>query len=391
MNEFIVQNWPLMLSLGLFLMGLFLGFRLAGSPRGKSRGVECRESTDYIQGMHAMLTGDTDAAIEHLSRVVEMSTEPVEVYLALGYLYRRRGQVDRAIRVHQSLLSRPNLTEEEKVLALNALGSDFRTGGFMDRASKTFREAQALDPKDAYSLEQLIKLSEDLKEWKDAYEYAVRLQKIRRHKDGRALSYLLAQKARLLGEEGASFRSAWFLRRSIRALPENMLAYIYLVKLYMRNGKSRKARRILERALRHMPYKSYMVLDLLKEVHVEAGDIDGYLQALWSLGREHHQKRALLRYLDEILDLKRLDRLPETLRTLARHFARSRVVQRRVWELTRQDLVGKDLFKDLAGTFAGNDQLTDTYTCIYCGYKTQEILHRCPNCKEWNSFSDGES
>ncbi len=375
--------------LGL-LLGMILGNRL---PRRRGKGMsaaDSRKSPHYIQGMHAMMTGDPDAAIERLSKVVELSTEPVEVYLALGYLYRRRGQVDRAIRVHQSLLTRAGLNEEERVLALNALGSDFRTGGFMDRALRTFRDALALNPKDAYSLNQLVKLSEDLKEWGDAYDYAVRLQKVQRRKDTRSLSYLLAQKAKQMAEDGHTFRAAWQLRRAVHLLPENMLAYIYLTQIYLKAGKAPRSRRLLEKALREMPYKAYMVLPVLREIYGELNDLEGYLESLWYLGREQHQKRALLQYLKEILELKRHDRLPVVVKDLIRHFGRSRLVQRTLWELLRDGLLDEEVREEIIKEMAESEQMSDPYTCIYCGYKTQEILHRCPNCKEWNSFSDGD-
>jgi len=373
-----------------FVLGLVLGLRFPGRGLKRRSGPDARQSPDYILGMYALLAGDVETAIERLSRVVEISTEPVEVYLALGSLYRQRGQIDRAIRVHQSLLARGGLTDQERVLALNALGSDYRTGGFLDRSGKTFREALALDPRDSYALAQLLKLSEDVKEWDRAYEYAVTLQKVQRHKDPRALSYLLTQKAQELADQGHRYRAAWSFKRAMRLLPENVLAAISLARLYLTSDKPARARRSLEKALRDQPYKSYMVLDLLKEVHLKTGDAEGYLAALNKLAREHHQKRALLRYLEECLELHRTEQVPGIVRDLVRHFGRSRLVQRSLWDLVRKGMLPAGLLQETAAALATSELLHDAYTCMYCGYKTAEVLHRCPNCKEWNSFADGE-
>ncbi len=374
----------------LFLLGLVLGLRFPFKGRGHRRGPDPRQSPEYILGMYAMLAGDVETAIEKLSRVVEISTEPIEVYLALGNLYRQRGQTDRAIRVHQSLLARGELTVQERVLALNALGSDYRTGGFLDRSAKTFREALGLHPKDTYALAQLLKLSEDLQKWDEAYEFAVVLQKVQRHKDQRALSYLLAQRGQRLREEGSFFRGAWLLRRAIRLLPENMLAYVFLSNLYLSKEKPRRAVRLLEKALREMPYKSYMVLGLLKEIHLKLDDQEGYLKALNRLASEHHQKRALLQYLEECLELGRTEQVPSIVRDMVRHFGRSRLVQRTLWGLIHKRLLDDALMREVAAQLSGSEMMNDAYTCMYCGYKTVEVLHRCPNCKEWNSFADGE-
>lgn len=384
------EEWVAALLILAFLFGFFLGMRLTFGRGRKRAAGDPRQSPDYIRGMYAMLTGDVETAIERLSRVVELSTEPIEVYLALGNLFRQRGQIDRAIRVHQSLLTRHSLSEEERVLALDALGSDFRTGGFVDRSLKTFREALALNPKDPDALAQLVKISEDLGEWTDAYDYAVRLQKVRRYRDPRTLSYLLAQKAQRLAEGGMHFRAAWFLRRAIRLHPENVLAYISLTQLYLKVGKVDKALKILQRGLREMPHKLFMALPLLKEVYLQGQDTEGYLQTLRSLAYEHHQKRAMVQLLQEFLDLKRFDRAGEVARGLVKHFGRSRLVQRLLWDLKRKGLMDADVEREVAQVLASSEQMLDPYTCIYCGYKTLEVLQRCPNCKEWNSFSDSE-
>ncbi len=384
------EPWVIVLAILVFLFGLFLGARLPFGRSRRNQAKDARQSPDYIRGMYAMLTGDVETAIERLSRVVEVSTEPIEVYLALGNLFRQRGQIDRAIRVHQSLLTRHGLSEEERVLALNALGSDFRTGGFMDRSQRTFKDVLALNPKDPDALAQLVKISEDLGEWGEAYEFAVRLQKVQRHKDNRHLSYLLAQKAQFMAEGGMHFRAAWSMRRAIRLHPENILAYIFLAQLYLKVGKADKALKIMERALRDMPHKSFMVIGLLKEIFLAKQDAEGYLQILRSLALDHHQKRALIQELQEFTELKRPEQVKDVVRSLVKHFGRSRLVQRLLWDMKRKGSLPPDLEKDVANILASSEQMMDPFTCIYCGYKTLEILHRCPNCKEWNSFSDGE-
>ncbi len=384
------QEYVAALLILVFLFGLFLGMRLTLGRGRKSGRPDPRQSPDYIRGMYAMLTGDVETAIERLSKVVELSTEPIEVYLALGNLFRQRGQIDRAIRVHQSLLTRHSLTEEERVLALNALGSDFRTGGFMDRSLKTFREALALNPKDPDALAQLVKISEDLGEWTDAYDYAVRLQKVQRYRDPRTLSYLLAQKAHHLADGGMHFRAAWFLRRALRLHPENMLAYLFLTQLYLKANRPEKALKVMQKGLREMPHKLFMALPLLKEVYLRQQDTEGYLHTLHELAYEHHQKRARVQELQEVLAHKRFDRAKDVVRGLVKHFGRSRLVQRMLWDLHRKGVMDAELEREVAQILASSEQMLDPFTCIYCGYKTLEVLHRCPNCKEWNSFSDGE-
>lgn len=375
----------------LFLFGLFLGIIL---PLKRNRGTKhrksVRQSSDYIRGMYATFAGDLETAVFYLTKVINKDTEPVEVHLALGNLFRKRGQVDKAIRVHQSLLTRAGLPEDQRVLVLVALGMDFRTGGLMDRALKTFKEALALNPKDPDALFHLVKLSEDLDEWADAYDYAIRLQKLRRHRDPRMLSFLMAQKGHRLAGEGLCFKGSWFLHRAIRLFPDNMVAYSFLAELYLKAGKPQKALKILEKAIETIPHKAFMVLGLLKETYVALGDAEGYLAALQRLGREHGIKRAMLEELQEKVSLKRKEEVPRIVLDLVKNFGRSRMVQRIAWDLTMKGTLDDTTLREIARVMSSGDRMMDPYTCVHCGYKTHEILNRCPNCKEWNSFSDSE-
>lgn len=391
MNLFNLEPSMLALLILLFLFGLFLGVLL---PLKRNRGVrskkDARQSSDYIRGMYSTFAGDLESAVYHLTKVIDMDTEPVEVHLALGNLFRKRGQVDKAIRVHQSLLTRAGLPEAQRVLVLDALGMDFRTGGLMDRALNTFKGALALNPKDPDALIHLIKISEDLGEWTDAYDYAVRLQRLRRHKDPRMLSFLVAQKGRRLAENGLFFRGSWYLHRAIKLLPENMVAFSFLAELYLKAGKPQKALKILDRAIKTIPHKAFMVLGLLKETYVALGDVEGYLDALQRLGREHGIKRAMLEELQEKVSLRRKEEVPRIVLDLVKNFERSRLVQRMVWNLTLKGLLDDTTLREIARVMSSGERMMDDYTCVHCGYKTHEILHRCPNCKEWNSFSDSE-
>lgn len=384
------EQWIAALLILAFVFGVFLGFRLRLFRRGAGGGKDARQSAHYIRGMYAMLTADVELAIDELSKVVELSTEPIEVYLALGNLYRQRGQIDRAIAVHRSLLTRRSLGEEERVLALNALGQDFKTGGLIDRALKTFREALALAPKDRDALKNLMMLSEDLGEWAEAHDYAVRLQKVQRPRDPRHLSYLLAKKAETLADGGMRFRASWFLHRAMRLHPENVLAYVYLADLYLKAGKPLKARRVIEKTLKRMPHKCHIVLPLLKEITLQLQDPEGYLRTLHELAHEHHQKRAMLQELQEFLDLKRTDQALALVDELVRHFGRSRLVQKVLWDLVGRGVLPPDKQLELATRLSKSEQMMDPFTCIHCSYKTLEVLFRCPNCKEWNSFADSE-
>lgn len=99
-----------------------------------------RLSPDYFKGINYLLNEQPDKAIEVFTRMLEVDSETVETHLALGNLFRKRGEVDRAIAIHQNLIARTNLTDEERTLALLELGIDFMKSGLLDRAEGLFNQ-----------------------------------------------------------------------------------------------------------------------------------------------------------------------------------------------------------------------------------------------------------
>ena len=133
-----------------------------------------RDSHHYVLGFNFLVSGQIDLAIEELSQAARVDAEALEIHLILGNIYRERGQVARAIQVHQALLQRPKLTKIEHAYVLLCLGLDFKRGGFVDRALEAFNEVLRLDPKNQYALLYLQKLHEEQHQWDEAF--AIRQQ-----------------------------------------------------------------------------------------------------------------------------------------------------------------------------------------------------------------------
>src|SRR6476661_411817 len=137
-----------------------------------------RESPHYILGLNFLVANQIDLAIEELTRAANLERDALEVHMILGNLYREKGQVGKAITVHQSLLQRPRLTRLEHAHVLLCLGLDYKRGGFVDRALEAFNEVLRLDPKNEYALVNLQKLHEEQHQWTEAYDTRRRLSKL---------------------------------------------------------------------------------------------------------------------------------------------------------------------------------------------------------------------
>ena len=133
-------------------------------------------SPDYFKGVNYLLNEQSDKAVEVFTRALEVDSDTVETHLALGNLYRRRGEVDRAIRIHQSLISRESLRAEERSEAALELGHDYLRAGLLDRAESLFKELVDSDSYVDRALSRLVDIYEQERDWGRAIRTARRLE-----------------------------------------------------------------------------------------------------------------------------------------------------------------------------------------------------------------------
>src|SRR5881227_4206072 len=173
--------YPLLAALIALLAGLTIGKAWERYKLRDGKWIDrrrARESPHYILGLNFVIANQIDLAIEELSKAAGLDADALEVHLILGNLYREKGQVGKAITVHQNLLQRPNLTKLEHAYVLLCLGLDYKRGGFVDRALEAFNEVLRLDPNNSYALVNLQKLHEEQHQWTEAYDTRRRLAKL---------------------------------------------------------------------------------------------------------------------------------------------------------------------------------------------------------------------
>src|SRR5438067_10546038 len=169
---------PLLAALVALLAGLAIGkawerYKLRDGTWLDRR--RSRESPHYILGLNFLVANQIDLAIDALGRAASLDANALEVHMILGNLYREKGQVGKAITVHQTLLQRPKLTKLEHAYVLLCLGLDYKRGGFVDRALEAFNEVLRLDSTNEYALLNLQKLHEEQHQWLEAYDTRQRL------------------------------------------------------------------------------------------------------------------------------------------------------------------------------------------------------------------------
>lgn len=141
----------------------------------KYRPQEIKLSPEYFKGLNYLLNEQPDKAIDVFIRLLEVNSETVETHLALANLFRRRGETDRAIRIHQNLIARPTLNSQQRIQALVELGLDYMHAGVLDRAEQLFLELLQQSSPPEQAINQLLRIYQQEKQWDKAIEMAKRL------------------------------------------------------------------------------------------------------------------------------------------------------------------------------------------------------------------------
>ena len=168
--------WLLPLLLPLAAVSGWYAARREQSGRERARGLGL--SSDYFRGINFLLNEQPDKAIEVFVRMFEFNSETVETHLALGSLFRRRGEVERAIRIHQNLIARPSLDKAQRAQALCELALDYQGAGLLDRAENLFLELAEIPAHAEQALRSLMHIYEQEKDWDKALAVGRRLARI---------------------------------------------------------------------------------------------------------------------------------------------------------------------------------------------------------------------
>ncbi|WP_374248855.1 lipopolysaccharide assembly protein LapB [Thermomonas sp.] len=342
-------------------------------------------STTYFRGLNYLLNEQPDKAIELFLHVAELDMDTFETQVALGHLFRRRGEVDRAIRLHQALAQRADLSDTQKVQALAALGEDYMRAGLLDRAETVFNDLAQLDRRAPQALRHLIGIYQSERDWEKAIANAARYEEVTGEPMGRLVAQFeceLADRHRANGDRDAA-RAA--IVRAYAADPTAVRAGIAEGRLEAEAGHPQGAIRALERAARHDPEFLPVILPLLLENYAKAGERTGARAFLAGMC-EHYRGIA------PVLALTRMVEEEEGVGPARRYLAEqlkdrpSVRGEAALIDLSLADQV--DATVTLQDLKLVTDQLlvrNPSYRCNRCGFGARSHHWQCPSCKEWGT------
>ena len=178
------------------VIGYYLGRRKSRQDSSLQASRPPEDYTAFLKGIQYILANETDQAIEAFTRAVQINSETIETYVALGSLFRAKGEIDRAIRIRQSILLRERVDPETKLQALFDMGMDYKQGGFLQRAISIFEEVIRRAPQRLGAYLELESLCEATCDWQRAYELQREICKLSNRNEQHVLAHLRTEQAK---------------------------------------------------------------------------------------------------------------------------------------------------------------------------------------------------
>jgi lipopolysaccharide assembly protein B len=341
----------------------------------------------YFRGLNFLLNEQPDQAIDAFIEVVKLDPETIELHFALGNLFRRRGETDRAIRVHQNLLSRADLPVTERDHALYELGQDFLKAGLLDRAEETFKALQTGD----YALgaqRALLTIYQIEKDWIKSIDTARRLETMGAASLDKEVGHFHCELAQEALQQKKPDEARRQLDLALKAYPQNVRATILFGDVDAAAGEHEKAvtewRGVEEQNAAYLPLVAEKVMK-------------GYT----ALGREEEGADLLTSWVDRYPSNDLLDaayqhvsalRGPEAAHALARTqmqkspnlagMTRLLEAQQATAEEPRRSEL--ELMRTLIRQRTKN---LPRYTCQNCGFRARLFYWQCPGCSGWETYA----
>jgi len=365
------------------LIGFLLGYLIARRRLRKQK-RKLRFSNDYFQGLNYLLNDQQDKALDIFIELVETDWETIDTSLALGAIFRRQGEIDKAIKLHQNLLARPSLPAEYKPTVLIALAKDYLQAGWLDRAEGLFKEVVADESYTEEAQQCLMSIYESEQEWHQAINIARRFQ---RRGDTR-LAKVIAQYYCELSQqmiEQSDFNEADALATQALNVDKNCVrASIILADLAINRGRFQKAIRFLQQIelqdVRMLP----LAIERLLQCYRNTSSLNKALSYLKSIDAKH----------PELF-------LVDTLTTLIYEVSGSEDAMQYLADaaIKQPSLIA---LKSLVNIQDNRQNCADSiipsvvdaiisrhhdFQCSSCGYSANTHVWLCPTCHSWGSMT----
>ena len=365
-------------------VGVWLFVRVQGERKGAHKsgsGIP----PEYLKGLDFLIDRRHDKATEIFIELVEAESDTVETHVVLGNLFRQKGEIERAIRIHQNIARFPRPGRYYTARSLLELGRDYFSAGLLDRAEGFFKQALSVDI-DSIKLEtypHLLSLYEIEKNWQQAIEVAEKLKKSGEDCQGRISHYYceLAEQALVRGEYEEAGK---LLVQAGSADKTSLRVMMIWGDLDFERGRVASAERQYLKAFEAYPQYARLLLPKIRKTvgHLSASEFSDYLE---KLRPKVSSATYLLDFCESLLDAGRINELEAFFSDLIeqRRIPLS-VIRLYLERKIKSGVSDKRLIASIIESLHVNEHPGYAYRCTKCGFEAHRFYWYCPGCHSWN-------
>jgi lipopolysaccharide biosynthesis regulator YciM len=374
-------------SLSWILLGLPLAFVLGwGASRLDLRQIrlENRQAPKaYFKGLNFLLNEQQDQAIDAFIEAVQHDPDTSELHFALGNLFRRRGEYERAVRVHEHLLSRGDLSQADRHRAQHALALDFLKAGLLDRAEDALLKLEGT-PFQAQARLALLGNYERSRDWLLAAQVADKLDQVEQGSFNHRLAHYLCEQAAAQTNRGQLGGAAELLQQAIAKAPDAPRARIDLALLQAKRGHDLQAWQTLKEALTNTPAATPLIAHPLATLAQRCDRVAETLGLMKTL----YEETPSLDVLDAIVSLSGFDpHSSESARDwYARHLEKEPSLVAATKWIAGEKLEHEQFHPQVQRALDHATKPLLRYRCAACGFEATQHFWHCPGCQTWDSY-----
>jgi lipopolysaccharide assembly protein B len=341
----------------------------------------------YFRGLNFLLNEQPDKAIESFIEVVKVDPQTIDLHFALGSLFRRQGETERATRMHQNLLDRPDLPADKREMATYELAQDFLRAGLLDRAEELFSKL-AGTPFEHASLAHLISIYEQEKDWPRAISATRRMEELSKTPYFREIAEYhceIAQAALVRRDDAAVQRE---VADALAAHRGCVRATLIAGDLALAQGDTAQALAQWQRIESQNPAFLSLAADRVASGYRALGDVEQGIRVLSSWQAQYPSLDILNALFVLVLEARGADSAAELIKDeLARNptlLGLDRLLEAQLLAAPAERRHDLELVKGLVGAHI---KRLGMYRCEHCGFRARQFYWRCPSCQKWETYS----
>nr|CAA6806043.1 MAG: Heat shock (predicted periplasmic) protein YciM, precursor [uncultured Thiotrichaceae bacterium] len=366
--------------------------------KGKTPRADSAASPQFVRGINFLLNEEPDKALDIFLESPAIDGQTADTFLSLGNMFRNRGEVNRALRVHQHLVARPDLSREQRQTAMLALGEDFFAAGLLDRAESVFREVIDKYPDNAKVSDPLRHIYEQLQDWGKAIELSQSSSAVLNDKN-RFIAHYYCEQAEEHFRGSELYQADESLKSALSVYPDSARVKVLQARLALARDNRDQALTYYQQAIQKDQRLLGMLIDELLEVFTD----DAELKKLYQFVHNEYLDSNNVRLFPALLSIACSTGHESDVYSLIESHLKNDHLS--LQTITRSVAVLSDQSELKAST--GEKIATDVQTlpiiqsalerlsqgdadfqCLQCGYKMHDYLWRCPACHHWDTIQN---